>query len=488
MDNEIGLVKCRGYLDSKVPEGRAFMKSTGLHRLLFFILIAAVAAFVAGCQRAQTAQGPNIILITIDTLRADRLGAYGNAAGLTPAIDELARDGVVFERATTVMGTTWPAHTSMLTGLYPRRHGVRKNGHALSEQTTSVAELLSRAGYATGSFVSYRGMHYNCGLDRGFEAASDREPGPPESPPIRNGRAVTDMATDWIETLDGEDRPAFLWVHLFEPHTPYELNRYSEQLLGGRALPEVYADGLTADELNAIGLDVLQRPDELEVMHALYDGEVRLADHYVSELIDSLQRSGRLDDSVVIVMSDHGQGLGDERVLAHGPVLTEAVLHVPMIFRDFRANAASRITDNVSVVDLAPTLMKLALDLPMPEVDGRSLTDYLAGNRPKDAERDTFAEVALRENLVGREWYDPDALAVYADGLKFVFEHGEFRIYNPTSTPSAATEIVDDARAETLAAYLASVAENYLSGEAESRDAELSDADIEALRSLGYLQ
>ncbi|MBL38476.1 MAG: hypothetical protein CMP07_08710 [Xanthomonadales bacterium] len=482
------MVKCRGYLDSKVPEGRAFMKSTGLHRLWFFILIAAVAAFVAGCQRAQTAQGPNIILITIDTLRADRLGAYGNAAGLTPAIDELARDGVVFERATTVMGTTWPAHTSMLTGLYPRRHGVRKNGHALSENTTTIAELLSRAGYATGSFVSYRGMHYNCGLDRGFDAASDRDSGPLEAPSIRDGRAVTDLAVDWVESLAGDDRPAFLWMHLFEPHTPYEPNRYTERLLDGRALPAVYADGLTAEELNGIGLAVLQRPEELAVMHALYDAEVQLADQYVGELIDTLARAGRLDNSVVIVTSDHGQGLGDERVLAHGPVLTEAVLHVPMIVRDFRNGSTSRIADNVSVVDLAPTLMQLALGLPMPEVDGRSLTDYLNGSPSGDAERDTFAEVALRENLVGRDWYDPDALAVYADGLKFIFEHDEFRVFDPTSIPSAAAEIVGDPQSEALAAYLGSVAESYLAGEVESRDAELSDADIEALRSLGYLQ
>jgi len=443
---------------------------------------------LAGCQRAQTAPGPNIILITIDTLRADRLGAYGNKAGLTPTIDELASEGAVFERATTVMGTTWPAHTSMLTGLYPRRHGVRKNGHALSDQTTSVAELLSRAGYASGSFVSYRGMHYNCGLDRGFEAASDREPGSAETPPIRDGRAVTDLALEWIETLGGDDRPAFLWMHLFEPHTPYEPNRYSDALLDGRVVPDAYADGLTAEELNGNGLAVLQRPEELAVMHALYDGEVRLADQYVGELIEALDRAGRLADSVVILTSDHGQGLGDERVLAHGPVLTEAVLHVPMIVRDFRNNAASRIADNVSVVDLAPTMMKLALDLPMPEVDGRSLTDYLEGDSPQSAERDTFAEVALRENLSDREWYDPDALAVYADGLKFTFEHDEFRVFDPKSTPSAATEIAGDSQTEALAAYLGSVAESYLSGEVESRDAELSDADIEALRSLGYLQ
>ncbi|MCA1779354.1 MAG: sulfatase [Xanthomonadaceae bacterium] len=428
---------------------------------------------------------PHIILITIDTLRADRVGVYGNNAGLTPNINRLAESGTVFDHAIAPMGTTWPTHTSMFTGLYPRYHGVRRNGHALAGGVSSVAELLSNAGFQTGSFISFRAMHHVGGLDRGFAAASDAQRPSGKTDPIRDGRDVTDLALEWLSEQAGDAHPVMMWMHLFEPHGPYDLTAYSREWMTRTGYRGLLRDGASMELLHQRTREITGSADELEALNVLYDGEVRLADAYVGETLDRLAELEMLDRSIVIVTSDHGQALGEDGRMGHGPVLWEEVLHVPLVVRDFRRDRQpDRISQTVGLADLAPTMVDYALGLQLPGVHGRSLVGALAGQTLP--EREIFAEVALKASPGA--WYDADALAVYVDGLKFVRHKQSISAYDPAGPASTDRALDHVDGIEALEQFVESAALEFLAGEVAPNPAELTDDDIEALRSLGYIQ
>ena len=466
------------------------MKATR-HRIR--VLLLATVVVLTGATACTSGDGnrPNIILISIDTLRTDRLGAYGYGRDLTPNLDHLAEEGVVFERAVTSAGTTWPAHASMLTGLYPRYHGVRRNGLELDGEIPLVTELLSESGYSTGSFVSYKGMHFRGKLDRGFDVASDSQFPPDGHAPIRNGTDTTAMALNWLEQLSNPSAPAFLWLHLFEPHSPYDLTEYSQEWIEETGYDGFLADGASGDELRGQRDRILASPEHIAAMNALYDGEIELADELVGQVLDKLEAEGRLDNSIVIVVSDHGQGLGENGNMGHGPTLREDVLHVPLIIRDYRNNKdGRRITETVSVVDLAPTIAKYALGIDLPGVQGRALDVQLDNSSSnQDAPREVFSEIRLWHDMDSTpDWYDEKSIAVYTEGLKFKTQHGQTEIFNPRLRPSSEKRLDSPEINEALLTYLASLRADFLAGEIESTETELTDQEIETLKSLGYIQ
>lgn len=461
-------------------------------RFLVLTVTAGIAALsMTGCNdgsKSREENRPNIIVVSIDTLRADRVSGYGYPEALTPNVDLLVDGGVVFERAVTPSGTTWPSHASMLTGLYPRYHGVRSNTHKLKDEVGSVAEILQSAGYQTGSFISFKGMHFLCGLDRGFDAASDRERRGPDDKAIREGRETTDMALEWLDSVDESGQPVFMWFHLFEPHGPYDLTQYSRKWMDDSGYDGVLADqGATMELLLEHTGELKKRSEDRKALNVLYDGEVALADRYLGEIIDSLDRSGRLDNSIVIFTSDHGQGLGEGGKMGHGSVLWEQVLHIPLVVRDFRSRSRiDRVEQTVGLIDVAPTILDFALGIALPDSQGRSLAAVLAGEHPEPQEY--MAEIALRdENEVG-DWYDSDALAVYTEGLKFVFRKDSFNVFETGEKPASVRHVEKDDSIRALAEYARSVAGEFLTGEMAPQNAELAESDIEALRSLGYLQ
>ncbi|MDT8451106.1 MAG: sulfatase, partial [Wenzhouxiangellaceae bacterium] len=450
------------------------------------ILVLLTAVLLTACgSDAGDERPPDIVLVSIDTLRADRVAGYGYPEMLTPNVDAMVRQGVVFEHAVATTGTTWPSHASMLTGLYPRYHGVRSNTHALDENVRSVAELLERAGYATGSFVSFKGMHFLAGLDRGFTTASDRERSPRGAPAIRDGRETTDMALNWLDEQAASEQPVFMWLHLFEPHGPYDPTDYSR-----RWMAETGYDGLLAE--NGATMDLLLKQTQAivagdrdrEALNVLYDGEVLLADRYFGEILEKLDRTGRLDNAVVVFTSDHGQGLGEQERMGHGPVLWEEVLQVPLVVRDYRSTSRPRrVAETVSLADIAPTVAELALGVRLPGTQGVSLAPALAGEPIEP--REILAEVALQPPDQVGDWYDPDALAVYTQGLKFVFRNGSVRAFEVGRKAAEVRPIGGPDANPALAEFAGSVAEEFLAGEMATSDAELTESDIEALRSLG---
>ncbi|HYH44672.1 MAG TPA: sulfatase, partial [Thermoanaerobaculia bacterium] len=270
--------------------------------LLAAVLIGAMVA--AGCRAGEpggtaagSSDGASLLLVTLDTVRADRLGGYGYAAAETPTLDRLAREGVRFAAASTNAPLTLPAHASLLTGLLPPRHGLRNNGAGRLPEVPTLAAVLAAAGYRTAAFVSSFVLDRRFGLDRGFAVYDDdveRDAGGGVALDAeRRGDRTVERALAWLsaktpETLDRE-RPFFLWVHLYDAHAPY-------------APPAPYDSRHRG------------RP---------YDGEIAFADAQVGRLVAELERRGLAGRTLVAVTADHGEALGEHGELTHGLLLYE---------------------------------------------------------------------------------------------------------------------------------------------------------------------
>jgi arylsulfatase A-like enzyme/tetratricopeptide (TPR) repeat protein len=291
---------------------------------------------------------PNVILITMDTTRADHIGCYGYAGAKTPRLDALAGKGVLFEQAAASSPLTLPAHCSILTGMYPTYHGVRINGNtALSDEQTTIAEVLSAKGYDCGAFIGAFVLDGRWGLKQGFEHYDDQfdlkkykhiDLGAIQRP----GNQVMDAALSWLEGR--KDKPFFAWIHLYDPHTPYEP-------------PEPYLS-----EFGPRGLT------------GLYDGEIAFMDEQIGRCVDWLERNGLNNKTILVLTGDHGEGLGSHGEGTHGYFIYDYAVHVPLIVvTPFKGLQGVRISSQVRAVDVFPTLLELAGTSPAAPTQGRSL-------------------------------------------------------------------------------------------------------------------
>jgi choline-sulfatase len=295
-----------------------------------FVGVADAAAVKAAPAKPQP--HPNVILITIDTLRADHVGCYGAQTVKTPTLDALAQDGVVFERAISQVPLTWPSHAVILTGTYPFQNGVQDfTGQPLGPQFRSVAQAFKQAGYATGAVVSAFVLDRSWGLARGFDFYDDAfsaETFEKKDIGLVDRRAGDSVAhaIAWLKKTPR--RPFFLWLHLYDPHSPYDP-------------PEPY---------------------RTEYSGHLYDGEIAYADHELGRLITWLKQSRLYDSSLIVMLSDHGESLGEHGEDEHGFFIYNATVHVPLIVKlpsssGFRPD---RRREPVETVAVAPSLLQLA--------------------------------------------------------------------------------------------------------------------------------
>lgn len=292
-----------------------------------------------------------MLLVTIDTLRADRVGAYGLASARTPVIDGLARDGVRLAHAYAPAPITLPSHASLLSGRYPPGHGSRHNGLAMSASVPTLATTLDQAGFATAAFVSAFPLDRRFGLARGFDVYDDELPRATDGRPQneRSGAETVDRARRWLAAHTG-DR-FFLWVHLFEPHAPY---------------------GPGADGRSAL---------------ARYDDEVATADSLTGRLIDAL--GDRQAATLLVVTADHGEAFGEHGEIGHSVFVYDTTLRVPWVMRGPGLQAGLVSEAGVSLVDLAPTVVSL-VGAPAMDTDGISLVPLLNGGTAP--ERVIYAE------------------------------------------------------------------------------------------------
>ncbi|HMF28195.1 MAG TPA: sulfatase-like hydrolase/transferase [Candidatus Cybelea sp.] len=281
-----------------------------------------IALFAAGCTRTpETARARNLLLVTIDTLRADHVGAYGYTRARTPRLDALATNGAIFARAYAAAPITLPSHATLLSGRYPPGHGARDNGLKVSEKTPTLATELKARGFRTAAFVAAFPLDHQFGLSRGFDVYSDRLPRD-RSGRLANERPAADVINEAIAWLNSEDSaPFFLWVHLFEPHAPYAGD--------------------------------LSRP-----VTDRYDDEVATADRELGRLLDAL--GARTADTLIVVAGDHGEAFGEHGEYAHSIFIYDTTLQVPLMMVG-RGVTPRRIPDAVTLADVAPTVARLLL-------------------------------------------------------------------------------------------------------------------------------
>jgi choline-sulfatase len=347
-----------------------------------FLLAASLAA-AAACRRAPLPKSAeSILIVTIDTLRADHVGAYGSKAGATPGIDLFAREGILFENAITPAPMTLPAHTSIFSGYFPFRTGVRVNGtDRVAETIPLLAPQLADRGFATAAFVSSLVLRKESGIGRGFSLFDDQfaaNAGKKERDFLveRRGEETVDRALEWIGQRRAKGEKYFAWVHLYDPHAPYDPPPAYRQRFAGRE----------------------------------YDGEIAYDDDCFTKLLAGLDPGSTL----VLLAGDHGESLGEHGEETHGVFLYDAAVRVPLILRlPAKRLAGRRVTTQVRLTDIAPTVRRL-MGLPPGEADGEDLSPLF--DAPHAPDRAAFSESDYAAASLG--WSPMRAIRL--SGRKFI--------------------------------------------------------------------
>jgi arylsulfatase A-like enzyme len=311
--------------------------------------IALFGAVIASRPAARTKPTWNVILVTLDTTRADHLGCYGSETALTPTLDELARRGIVFERAYTSAPFTLPAHASIHTGLYPFEHGLFNNGMSrLNDSFPTLAETLTRGGYATGAFVGSYVLNGQFGLNRGFATYNDlMAPNGQDSHglPQRSADQVVDAALPWL--AEHATHPFFCWVHFYDPHFDY------------------------VDHSAALGDRFRDHP---------YDGEIAFVDRQLQRVVEFVEAQHLAEKTLIIVVGDHGEGLGDHLERWHGNMLYNSTLQVPLIVSmPTHSSSGLRVATPISLIDVGATLLDCLEVSPPAGFGGQSFRPALMG-------------------------------------------------------------------------------------------------------------
>lgn len=413
----------------------------------------AAILFAFSAALAQTK--PDVILITIDTLRADRVGCYGYKGAATPNIDRLAAEGVRFSQAYTPVPITLPAHASLFTGQFPMATGMHDfSGNKLATGSLTLARILREQGYTTAAFIGSAVLDSRFGLNQGFDTYFDyfdfnRLAEGNLDQMERPGDQVMDEALGWLKR--NPRRPIFLWVHLYDPHHPY-------------AAPEPYGSRFRANP---------------------YDGEVAFADAQVGRLFDYLRERNIYEGAVIALLSDHGEGLGEHGEKTHGFFIYNSTLHVPLILKIPGITPPGRVVEEeVSLVDVLPTLLQ-ALKLPVPSsLQGRSLMSAMLG-RPGGAASNLYAESYLP--LLHFHWSQLRALQ--SRGWKFI-EAPKSELYDLRNDPGELRNLFESqrARANEMRERLHGVMRRFTPAAGPEPEKELTDPALyERLRSLGYV-
>lgn len=385
-----------------------------------------------------TTTARSLLLVTIDTLRADRVGAYGDESARTPVIDSLAARGARFTNAFAVAPITLTSHASLLTGLYPPGHGARHNGMRIAENVPTLAESLSSAGFATAAFIGAFPLDRRFGLARGFATYGDGLPRGADGRPAneRPGQMVVDEAVAWLQ--QNRAHRFFLWVHLFEPHAPY-----GDARAGGSAQER-------------------------------YAGEIAEADRQIGRLIGALGDAAAT--TAIGVAADHGEAFGEHGEVAHSIFVYDTTLRVPFILAG--PGVPQRTIDTpVSLIDFAPTATTI-LGVSAIDADGVDLTSLMASGSPVPS-RTLYAESFAP--LLDFGW--SPLRAVRADGWKFIAAP-KSELYNIRDDPDEQRNVVDTAR-DRVSAMQVQV-ERFSPAEVEK--ARIVDTDTAArLQALGYV-
>src|ERR1039458_6194701 len=422
-------------------------------RFMVVVLMALTALPAAAQTSAQPAL--NVVLITIDTLRADHVGCYGYKQIKTPNIDGLAADGTRFARAFAVVPVTLPSHTTMLTGTYPMLSGMHDfSVNKLSPTQPTMASVLKQAGYATGAVIAAAVLDSRFGLNQGFDFYYDHfdfsrlsEANLDEME--RPGNVVADVVLDWLGK--NSQKKFFLWMHLYDPHFQYNP-------------PEPYKHEYAAQP---------------------YDGEIAFADEQVGRLVRYLKEKGIYQNTVIVLAGDHGEGLGEHGEKTHGFFIYNATMHVPLIIRVPGSPGGRTVAEPVSLVDLMPTMLgAVGVEVPA-QVQGKSLLARVGGGDAEMAERDRSV---YGETFLPRLHFNWSELRG-AENTKYHFiDAPRPELYDLAKDPGELHNLLGEKKAvaEEMRAKLTAMIRDYSAGKELAEKTGLDPALMERLKALGY--
>ncbi len=471
----------------------------------------------AGCRRAESNLPPNplnVLLITVDTCRFDCIGSSGRkGAALTPNIDRLAAKSVFFEKAYCQIPSTLPSHASILTGLTPLEHGVHDNGvYRLGDEYITLAERLKGYGYRTAAFVSAYVLDRRFGLSQGFDVYDDRMEDPVQTGPAprfrkgtnpetmdmvkrfygpsqRSADSVVPKAVEWLEEV--EEDHFFLWLHLFDPHSPYSppshwIDRYDSGYTG-------QANG-DATHFNAALNRGKVASRDLAHMIARYKGEVSYTDEWLGNLLAELDRLRLSRNTLVVLIGDHGEGFGEHGLyFEHNSLLYEETVRIPFLIHfPGEEERKRRISTAVNSIDLLPTLIN-ALGEPAPDLVGRSLLPLIDGEEPAGTRcvyleaicgRQAFPVPAERRGIVSGHWKFV-RVTKRKDGTE------ELELYDLSKDPLERKNLASSRKkiVTELSRQLDGIIEAAKRGDGAGDHAlDLDEEAMEKLRELGYIR
>jgi choline-sulfatase len=401
---------------------------------------------------------PNLLIITIDTLRADHLECYGYKLIRTPRINALAVDGILVDKAYSPIPLTLPAHASLFTGTYPVFHGVRDfSGSTLSRERTTLATMLKSAGYKTGAVVASAVLEARWGINQGFDSYYDNFPAPStqnwQSVAERRGDEVVRESLGWLAR--NKNGPFFLWIHLFDPHDPY-------------TPPPPYDRQYST------------RP---------YDGEIAFSDENVGRIVEALKRDGLYDDCLIVLLGDHGESLGEHGEKTHGFFIYDSTLRIPLIFKLPAAAAPGgrRIAGPVRIIDVVPTVLQilgLTGKVRAPEVQGSSAYPAMLGKA-------SLSEVVCQaESMLPFNQFDWSPLTAIRKGNFKYIDAPKPELYDTASDPAERRNLYAENKA--LAARLKSLLRQDTARFSDRKPVAgprtgVDSATAEKLASLGYI-
>jgi arylsulfatase A-like enzyme len=428
---------------------------------------------------AGVAASPDVVIVTLDTTRADHCSFLGYARETTPRLAAVAREGASFLAAYTPTPTTGPAHATLLTGTHPRTHGVLRNGWSLGSEPETLAETLAMHGYVAGAVVSAFPLARRFGFAQGFghyddeflPAEASLDPGEWDGVPLdeafdRRARATTDRALGWLASVP-RDRPMLLWVHYYDPHSPYDPPPRHRELFPPAG------------------------PGRLARQVARYDAEIHFADDEIGRLLDGLGRLRSLEHTLLVVATDHGEGLMQHGWMEHGIDLHEELVRVALVLRLPGRIVPARPAEPVSLADVAPTVLGLlALPAGGMRSEGQDLSPLLLRAAPAPAGRTLHFQRRFYTRADEEEWpARGEMVAVRSGQWKYVEapEQGLRQLFDLAADPGETRDLVgaEPARAAELARLLGTWRE--APGGRVTGEQAVSEDDRRRLRALGYL-
>jgi len=464
---------------------------------LLLTATALTVAAVAACGRRappDDASPPHVILVSLDTLRADRLGAHGHGGGLSPAIDAFAAEAVLFEQHFAAAPTTLASHTSLMTGNHPHTHGVPSNGTRVHVDNLMLAEALGGAGYRSAAFLGASPLSSRTGFQQGFEVydevtgllddGSERR--------TRPGGQVNEAFFAWLDGRGDDAAPLFVFLHYFDVHSPYIPPPSARTAEVWRQIP----DAGSFEHIRATRRLLSEGdPDEArrhsDALEVLYEEGIRYVDYVMKHLFAGLRERGLLDPSIVILTADHGEAFdAHDEYWNHGYTVYDASIHVPLIVRMPGGKGGGRREARLlSNIDVFPTLLEL-LGQPARSVEGQSFAPLLRGE-PMPSRTPVFAEATKPWTPMGEPWRnDPRQRGIRTEHHKYIHDPtgDEQELYDLSADPAEQDNRSGAADLRDVQSELTHQLRRWRESARPLPTIDVESAHIEALRALGYVE